>query len=617
MDFEGSVAEVFLMEAKDLLSKMESALLKIENGEQSVDYINSIFRSAHTLKGGAAMFEFNELSSFAHEIEDLLSIYRSGNMAINTKQISKLLEAVDCLNILLEESIKKNIKPESILRKQQIIQNLKNAVLGPESSVNNPISGPESTVTILPLNDKAPDLTAIQSQVLITDVEAQIDNNQENNSIGKQKKIVEPMINLAYKSSIINKDHDIKHNKINEDRSVYEENLAELFKTIVKVEANKLDEIINLIGEIVIMQAHLSKLTKENKVSTDYFMDAMERLSNLIDDLRNLSLKLRMLPINESFSRFSRVVRDIATQKNKQIKLQIKGGDTELDKSIIEKINEPLLHLVRNACDHGIDLPEMRISLGKDPCGEVTLEAIQENGEVIIKASDDGQGINIEKVKQHAINMKLLDPNNNPTEQEIIACIFQPGFSTADEVTTLSGRGVGMDVVKKEVEKLHGSIQIYTGLNQGTTIALRLPLTLAIIDGLLIKVKDFLFVVPMWNVLECIQINKQEYQSILNNNHMQFRNKILPGIILNNLLGGGEVAHEFNNAIIVQQADFKVAVIIDALIGEIQTVIKPMPEMFAKLKWINGATILGDGRIAVILDVTGLISEVINKQKKL
>ena len=345
MDCDGSVAEIFLIESKDLLSKIENVLLKMEKGEQNPDFINSIFRSAHTLKGAAAMFDFKELSTFAHEIENLLSVCRNTNTGINAKQIKVLIEAIDCLNNLLEESVKKDIKEATILHKQQIIQNLKSAA---ESNV-------------IPVIEPV--------------VENKIQDNKSQNNIEGKKTIKSTKIDL---------------NPANNQKINPEEKINEIVKNFIKVEANKLDDIINLIGEIVIMQAHLNNLIKENKI-TNSFIDSMERLSNLIDDLRTLSLQLRMLPINETFSKFNRVVRDIAVQKNKQIELQIEGGDTELDKSIIEKINEPLLHLVRNACDHGIDPPQDRIALGKPECGLITLEALQENGEVIIKASDDGR----------------------------------------------------------------------------------------------------------------------------------------------------------------------------------------------------------------------------------
>ena len=603
MDCDGSVAEIFLMESKDLLSKIENVLLKMEKGEKNPDFINSIFRSAHTLKGAAAMFDFKELSTFAHEIENLLSVCRNTNIVINAKQINVLIEAVDCLNNLLEESVKKDIKEATILHKQQIIQNLKAA---------------ESNIIPVVQNLKVAESNIIPVVIPAVENKTQDNKNQDNktseNKIQTDKIQEHIDLNDEEEKKKTIKSTKVVLNPANNKKISTEENVNEVVKNFIKVEANKLDEIINLIGEIVIMQAHLNNLIKENKI-THAFIDSTERLSNLIDDLRTLSLQLRMLPINETFSKFNRVVRDIAVQKNKQIKLQIEGGDTELDKSIIEKINEPLLHLVRNACDHGIDPPEDRIALGKPECGVITLQALQENGEVIIKASDDGRGMNLEKIKKHAIHMGLLDLNANPTEQEILACIFNPGFSTAEEVTNLSGRGVGMDVVKKEVEKLHGSIQVYTSPKVGTTIVLRLPLTLAIIDGLLIKIQDFSCVIPMWNVIECVQITKEEHQSIIKNHHMQFRNKILPGVILGGLL---EISSnsELHTAVIVQQADYKVAIVVDELIGEIQTVIKPMPEMFTKLKWINGATILGNGQIAVILDITGLIFEIMTKQKQ-
>lgn len=541
MDFNGSAAEIFVIEAKELLAKMEEILLKMEQGEQNSDFINNIFRSAHTLKGAAAMFDFTELSSFAHEIENLLSSFRENKVAISQNKIAVLLESVDCLTSLMEESIKFKVNQQTIDRKIALIKKMQT---NDESATNQIVpttSNAASNLDVAPMNT-----------------------------------------------------HSIKN--------------------LIKIDAGKLDEIINLIGEVVIAQAHLNNIIKDNKTMPDALSNTAERIGNLIDDLRNLSLQLRMMPIKEIFSKFSRVVRDIAIQKNKQIKLQIEGSDTELDKAIIEKINDPLLHLIRNACDHGIDLPADRVGLGKPICGLITLNAKQENNEIIIKTSDDGRGIDLDKVKEKAIKIGLIKKDANLSEQEILACIFEPGFSTSDEITDLSGRGVGMDVVRKEVEKLHGSIQIDSRKMLGTTISIRLPLTLAIINGLLVKISNFSCVIPMWNVIECIEITPEEYHSIVYNSHINFRNKILPSIILSQLF---EINNQRipNTAIIVQYADYKIGIIVDALDGEIQTVIKPMPEILATLRWVNGTAILGNGDVAMILDMPGLIADAIDQHQ--
>jgi two-component system chemotaxis sensor kinase CheA len=603
MDFTGSAAEIFIIEAKELLAKMEEILLKMEQGEQNSDFVNNIFRSAHTLKGAAAMFNFTELSSFAHEIENLLSIFRESKAAISKSKIAILLDSVDCLTSLLNESTKGNVSANVIARKQELIKQLKDNKVN--ESITNAVSFDSKKKENLNgskrTNDSSnEDLVVAQNQLNIEKESVVVDN--------KSNILKEPV--APDNKSNISKESDANH-LINIEPSTA---AVIVSKNFIKVESEKLDEIINLIGELVIAQSHLNNVIKDNTFLNEELVNTVERLFNLTDDLRTISLQLRMLPIKEIFSKFNRVVRDIATQQNKQIKLQIIGAETELDKSIIEKINDPLLHLIRNACDHGIDAPEDRVAAGKPTCGLVTLEARQENSEIIIKTSDDGRGIDLDRVKQKAIQVGLIKKDAKLSEQEVMACIFEPGFSTSEQVTDLSGRGVGMDVVKKEIERLHGSVKIDSKKMLGTTISIRLPLTLAIIDGLLIKITNFPCVIPMWNVKECIEITPDDYQSIVNNNYINFRNKVLPSIILSHLLGiNGKKSP--STAIIVQHADYKVGVIVDSLEGEIQTIIKPIPDMFSKVRWINGAAVLGNGEVAVILDLPGLITNVIEKHK--
>ncbi len=543
MDFSGSIIETFLAEAKELLAKMEEVLLKIEQGDQSLDLINDLFRSAHTLKGAAGMFNFTDLSSFAHEIESLLAKSRDNKTSLSKRKAAVLLEIVDCLSKLLEASVNKTITPELITHKQKLLEKLNSPTLDIDE----------------PLEISKP---------------AEIDKPQNIDSVS-------------------------------------------VGNNFIKINSSKLDEIINLIGEIVIVQEYINNLIKEQVIDHVELLNGSEKLSKLIDDLKSLSLQLRMLPIKEIFSKFNRVVRDVAVQKNKQIKLQIEGEDTELDRLIMEKINEPLLHLIRNACDHGIDPPEVRVAIGKPICGLVKLQACQENGEVVINTSDDGGGIDLEKVKQKAIVSGLIKKDSELSEQEILSCIFEPGFSTSDQVTNISGRGVGMDVVKKEIEKLHGSIKITTKKQQGTTISIRLPLSLAISDGLLIKVVDFLCVIPLWNVLECVPINKAEYQLIDHQGYFNLREQIIPVISLNNFWGIKSFHKQQNTLVVIQYTEHKIGIIVDDLQGEVQTIIKPMPEILSGLSWINGTAVLGTGEVAVILDIPGLVADVIEKYKHL
>lgn len=541
MEFSESVIKTFVAESKDLLTKMEEVLLKIDQGDQSLNLIDELFRAAHTFKGAAGMFGFTELSSFIHEIENLLASFREKKNLLNQNQTTIFLEIVDCLSNLLESSINKNIAPELIKRKQDLLNKLNSRDV--ETS-NTQIKSPDTS-------------------------------------------------KLSQESKI---------NAIN----------------FIKTDPNKLDDIINIIGEIVVAQEYILNLIKKQPFDYLKLITSTENLSKLIENLKNLSLQLRMLPVKEIFSKFNRVVRDIASQKNKNIKLQIFGDDTALDKTIIDKINEPLLHLVRNACDHGIDLPEERVAAGKSECGVITLQACQENGEVIINTSDDGKGIDLELVKQKAIKLGLINQDLQVSEQEILSYIFEPGFSTSEQVTDISGRGFGMDIVKKEIEKLHGSINIKTKKTQGTTISIRLPLSLAIIDGLLIKIGDFLCIIPLWNVVECVEINPEAYKLMKNQNYFNWRNKIIPVIILNDLWNASNCVKQKNNTlIIVRYMEYQIGIMIDCLHGAVQTVIKPVPEILTNIDWINGTAILGGGEVAIILDIPGLVTNVTGKYKQL
>ncbi|MGD0466185.1 MAG: chemotaxis protein CheA [Gammaproteobacteria bacterium] len=574
MDFSGSIIATFVTEAKELLAKMEEVLLKIEQinpteqAAQNADLINDLFRSAHTLKGAASMFGFTELSGFAHEIENLLATVRENKSSLSKVKVAVLLESVDCLSGLLEGSISKNINPQLVARKQSLLDKLRNA----DTADNNIIQPIQETQKI------PQDPIKAATQELIKEL--------------KPESKSEPSVNNV---SITNA----------------------ILSNFIKIDPGKLDEIINLIGEIVIIQSYINNLIKEQEVDYMKLSVNSEKLSELIEKLKDLSLQLRMLPIKEIFSKFNRIVRDVATQKNKQIKLQMLGEDTELDRIIMEKINDPLLHLIRNACDHGIDSPEERVAVGKPVCGLVTLQACQENGEVVINTSDDGRGIDLDRVKQKAVSLGMVAKDTELSEQEILSYIFEPGFSTAEQITDISGRGVGMDVVKKEIEKLHGSINIKTKKMQGTTISIRLPLSLAIIEGLLIKTADFLCVVPLWNVIECVEIMPEEHKSIKRQGYLNLRNKILPVIILSDFWGVQNGFGVPNTLIIVQYTDYKIGIIVDDLQGEIQTVIKPMPEILNDLPWINGTAVLGGGEIAVILDIPGLVANVIEKHKHL
>jgi two-component system chemotaxis sensor kinase CheA len=601
-----SLTEIFIIEGNEILDGMEESLLKIEQSGQGQESVDNIFRLSHTLKGAAGMFNYTELSNFADEIKVFFAIINKAKVTIDKSQLSILLDGVDCMRVLLKESVANSVSKETIGRKKQLILKLTTKDVKKNDNIDNNIE-----------RDK---VVQLEKKQLIGDPEVTDNIGETAKSSDKPKQLSELEIEQQQEKLLAEKSVAKPAAPIPQDTAVVPATQASpsaIASNFIKVDAGKLDEIINLIGEVGIIQAHLLDIIKEYKIENTELNSSVERMFNLTDTLRELSLQLRMLPIKEIFSKYSRIVRDVATKTKKQIKLQIDGADTELDKSIMEKINEPLLHLVRNACDHGIDSPENRVSLGKPSCGVVKLQASQENSEVVIKTIDDGAGINIDKIKEKAIKAGLLKEGSHLSKQEILSYIFEPGFSTADEISDLSGRGVGMDVVKREVSKLHGSIQIDSKQNEGTTIAIRLPLTLAIINGLLIKISNFPCVIPMWNVIECVEISFDDYHFIVKNNHINFREKILPCIVLSKVLGVPGAQKAVTTMVVVQYAEHKVGIIVDNLAGEIQTVIKPIPDLFCDIKWTNGATILGSGEVAVILDIPGLISNLMEDRKDL
>lgn len=376
----------------------------------------------------------------------------------------------------------------------------------------------------------------------------------------------------------------------------------------IRVDADKLDHLINLIGEMVIAGAGAA-LNSYSTGNAD-LIESFSGLNRLMEEVRDSALRLRMVQVGDTFNRFQRVVRDVSSELNKDIKLVISGGETELDKTVIEKIGDPLMHLVRNAMDHGLEPTEVRVSNGKSSTGMLKLNAYHDSGSVVIEVADDGAGLNKEKILQKAIEKDLVAADANLDEQEIFNLIFEPGFSTADAVTNLSGRGVGMDVVRKNIEAMRGHVEVVSKKGVGTTFRVRLPLTLAIIDGFQVGVEKSSFVIPLDMVLECVELNASHYESNSDRNYVNLRGEVLPFIRLRDLFGiqGGRNRRE--NIVVVQYGGNKAGLVVDQLYGELQTVIKPLGRIFSHVKGVSGSTILGDGLVALIIDVPGLVQEV-------
>ncbi len=371
----------------------------------------------------------------------------------------------------------------------------------------------------------------------------------------------------------------------------------------LKVEAKKLDLLINLIGELVTSGAEMDTLL--SKLEDDKITESFSILTSLLEQIRDGALGLRMVQIGESFSRLRRIVRDVSKELDKDINLVIEGAETELDKTMVEKLSDPLMHIVRNALDHGIEPKELRLYKGKPAQGQLKLSARHEAGSVVIEISDDGAGLNHQRIRQKAIEKGIIGADRELSEQDIFKLIFEPGFSTAAAVTNLSGRGVGMDVVRRNIEELRGQIQIFSTLDQGTTFSIRLPLTLAIIDGFLVSVSNAKMVLPLNMVQECI-----EFHSSLQThgrNYLDLRGEVLPFIRLRDLFKLSTLPGGRENIVVVQYGSDRAGLVVDSLHGELQAVIKPLNSMFKSLKGIGGSTILGSGDIGLILDIPQLV----------
>lgn len=411
--------------------------------------------------------------------------------------------------------------------------------------------------------------------------------------------VEQQVVQQAVVDAAVKKQSDLKEQRVTAQQTI-------------RVNALKLESLVNLVGELVIGSANAE--LNARKQSDSVLNEAMENLSRLVEEVRDTALGLRMVQIGETFNRYKRVVREVSRDLGKEIDLHISGAETELDKTLIEKIGDPLMHLVRNAIDHGIESPEKRMEAGKPAKGVVSLEAFHDSGSIVIQIKDDGGGLSKDKILEKALEKGLVEENQQLTDQEIYRLIFGAGFSTAESVSNLSGRGVGMDVVRKNIESLRGQVDIDSEPGHGSTISIRLPLTLAIIDGFQVRVGDTQYIVPLDMVDECIELNESLRGHDANANYVNLRGEILPFMHLSDMFGSTEEVEEKHrdNIVVVQFAGKKAGFVVDELLGEHQTVIKPLGKVFQNLKGISGATILGSGEVAMIIDIPEMVNRVIN-----
>lgn len=615
----------FYEEARELLASFEESLLALEQGAEPTESINALFRAAHTIKGSAGLFGLEPIVRFAHAAETLLDQARSHQLALDRGIIGDLLAAKDHLGVLVcacergepvthDEALAQrllshvSVEPQAAAAPTRSAPPLApspspaqgphhfsvHAGFGPEVlkdgmdplafvrflESRGAISGMVADFSTLPTGDR------FDAERCYLTLDFDIDTPSEKRAIEEVFDFVRDTSDIRVVERALAAAGKGGHEGHSENRTI-------------KVQADKLDLLVNLVGELVIAGATSSVLAAKCREAG--VAESLSALNQLIEAIRDSALGLRMVQIGDTFARFRRVVRDFSQQLGKHIELDIRGGDTELDKAIVERLTDPLMHLVRNAVDHGLETPSARAQAGKDETGHLVLEAFHESGSIVIEVRDDGAGINRQRIFQKAVAQGFLSADAQVPDEELVQLIFRPGFSAAAKVTDLSGRGVGMDVVKQNIEGLRGTVEVLSTEGQGTTVRLRLPLTLAIIDGFLVGVGRSSYVVPMELVRECVDLAPMLESE--DSHRLDLRGDVVPFIRLRDLFRIDGAAPTRQSVVVVEYAESRVGLVVDRLMGASQTVIKPLGPLFRKTKGIEGSTILGSGEVALVLDV--------------
>ncbi len=706
--------QAYILEATELLDELEQALLDLEETPDDQELINRVFRAMHTIKGSGAMFGFDEIALFTHEVETVMDQVRSGEVGLNPELIDILFKSRDLIRDMLDdtgenrdkrsnelaESLQKIIAPETSVpekpsqpgpedeslrnsdadegndlttfrikfkpRENIFFTGAKPLVLLDElfdlgiCAVKSGVPKDSPLCKIIARTDSIPDISRMNPEMCYTWWDIILTTNQDENAIRDIFIFVEDDCELLIEriSSAGDIDTEEAHDKLGEilvrrgalsSRDVDE--VLRLQKRIgsilvqsgkvspqevasalaeqeivqksaiskkekaevssIRVDSIKLDNLVDLVGELVIAQARLNQLVTDlRSTSLQTLAEEMERLS---DSLRDSTLGIRMMPIGATFSKFIRLVRDLSKDLHKEIRLETRGADTELDKTVIERLNDPLVHLLRNSIDHGIEEPEARLQAGKPRQGTITLSAAHAGGEVIIEIIDDGKGLDPEVLRNKAVEKELINADSDLSDFALQQLIFEPGFSTAGKITGVSGRGVGMDVVKRGIEALRGNIFLESKKGEGTRVFIKLPLTLAIIDGLQIMIGHDNLVIPLTVVEECVELKsdnkKKEAKSVIN-----LRGEIVPYIRLGDWFSIPTQGLDIEQIVIVNVDKQRVGLVVDKVVGQHQTVIKSLGQVYQNVRGVSGATVRGDGSMALILDVPVLVQDVAREQ---
>ena len=579
-------------ESVELLQNIEQGLLVLEDNPSDSGTINSIFRAFHTFKGAAGFLRLLALQDLAHDLESLLDAARQSKIRITTPIINIILAGSDALkNYTFQIGLQlkgTNAGKPIVVPTSELILRVKAALRGelpPEPAKEQPPAVPEAPVVVPPAKAAPIPEAKLPEKAL----EVVTPKETTPSSIAVNVTHLNPTPTPAKEPTAI------------KDQS----------SGFVKLDTSKLDALIDLVGELVIAQSMVVQDPDVQNLESRTLARSLRQLSRTTSELQRNAMSLRMVPVRAAFQKMTRLVRDIGAQQKKQVQLILDGEETELDRNIVEKLGDPLVHMIRNAVDHGIESPADRTASGKPALGTVRLSASHQRGGILIRIQDDGKGLNAEKIRAKGIEKGLIAPNAELTESEVYGLIFMPGFSTADAITDLSGRGVGMDVVKRNIEGLRGKVEIQSVLGKGSTFNILLPLTLAIIDGLLVGVGNDRYIIPTISVRESFRPKPGMVTTIHERGGMvSVRGKQTPVLRLGQFLGTAGIkasTDEEGIIIVVESGDSMRGILVDELIGKQEVVIKSMGETFKDQNLLAGAAVLGDGSVGLILDVDTLV----------
>ncbi|HED09182.1 MAG TPA: chemotaxis protein CheA [Caldithrix abyssi] len=559
----------FVVDASELLDGMEQDLLALEKAPDTMELIESVFRNMHSLKGNAGFFNYSDISQVCHQAETFLDMVRSGNVQAESNQISLILQVLDFLRIAIENL--DNGKPPVISGKIGLLDLMTDVFAldtTEEPETNETPSKEEVKRAAEENNEQKPEAKAVK------------DANQV-----KSKPVAKPSVK--------------PHSSMSD---------------VIRVDVEKLNKLMNLVGEIVISESMVSHNPDLRGLELESVEKSISYLQKNVRELQELATAMRMIPLNGLFSKMKRLIRDLATKNGKKIDLIINGGETEVDRSVLEHISDPLVHILRNSADHGIEVPEARKKRGKTETGRIELSAKQVGGEIWIVVEDDGNGLNREKILNKALEKGLITENDmDMPDEKVWNLIFQPGFSTADQVSDISGRGVGMDVVVRNVEKIRGRVEVDSMDGQGTRVNLRIPLTTAIVDGMLMRVEETIYAIPTLDIKESLQVGDQHVVDLMDGQEViKIREQLIPILRLHELHELSFKAKPLSEGIVVvtEKGPQGIGFLVDEILGQQQLVIKPLPGYLGNIRGVSGCAVLGNGEICLILDLSNLIKMV-------